>query len=82
MVSGGDRQSALADFSLAMISEDIAPRMYQLVSALHHDAGGTINQEDVTHFTQLPGSHLVLSDPALEFSKSVCHVSLAPPDAS
>lgn len=67
-------QPLVSEFSLAMMSEDIGPRMYQLISSIHqHNHTDTANQDTPTFLT-LPGSHLKMSNPALELAKTVCHV--------
>ncbi|XP_067928568.1 DNA polymerase epsilon catalytic subunit A-like [Watersipora subatra] len=66
-------QPLVSDFSTAMVQEDIAPRMYQLITYLHQHNFHS-DREDVPQFLQLPGSHLLLSNPALQLAKTVCHV--------
>ncbi|KAF6026125.1 POLE [Bugula neritina] len=67
-------QPIVSEFCAAMMTEDIGPRMYQLISSLrHHDYAGS-NNHDAVQFLQLPGSYLTLTDPALELAKTVCHV--------
>eukprot|EP00128_Syssomonas_multiformis_P014704 Colp12_sorted_trinity150504_noHs@22435 len=63
-------------FARNLVKTHLAPKLYKIVPEIQQTLSG--DHSAVTHqssdFPLLPGSHLNLNNPALEFVKSVCHV--------
>jgi len=67
-------QEQLLNYKKKMISKHFANYLTRVVSELLEDEGGT------DKFPNLPGSHLTMTDPALEFVKNVLAVLNLDPD--
>ncbi|XP_004343753.2 DNA polymerase epsilon catalytic subunit [Capsaspora owczarzaki ATCC 30864] len=62
-------------FSRKLVRSQISQRLFSIVREIHNAlTGDSSSSEAGVDFPQLPGSYLPLHNPALEFTKSVCHV--------
>ncbi|KAK7499885.1 hypothetical protein BaRGS_00008976, partial [Batillaria attramentaria] len=67
---------SVVSFSQELVEGELSQQMFSLTQKIQKKLSG--NRSDGTHlsaeFPRLPGSHLPLNNPALEFVKSVCQV--------
>ncbi|ESO90687.1 hypothetical protein LOTGIDRAFT_217825 [Lottia gigantea] len=62
-------------FSQNLVQGELAQQMFALTQKVQKKlSGNRSNHGDIEKFPQLPGSHLPLNNPALEFVKCVCKV--------
>ncbi|XP_035661114.1 DNA polymerase epsilon catalytic subunit A-like [Branchiostoma floridae] len=62
-------------YAQELVAGEMAQKLYGITQKIHKKIAGTRSRTDpAEEFPSLPGSHLPLNNPALEFVKSICKV--------
>lgn len=66
-------------FSQDYVANELTQSFFSITQKIQKKVTGSRNSAELSSlFPQLPGSHLLLNNPALEFVKYVCKVRLRP----
>lgn len=69
-------------FSQDYVANELTQSFFTITQKIQKKVTGSRNSAELSSmFPALPGSHLLLNNPALEFIKYVCKVRLRPPRA-
>lgn len=67
-------------FSQDYVANELTQSFFSITQKIQKKVTGSRNSVELSSmFPRLPGSHLLLNNPALEFVKYVCKVRLQPP---
>lgn len=65
----------MISFSQEYVSNELTQNFFNITQKIQKKVTGTRSTQPSEMFPVLPGSHLVLNNPALEFIKYVCQVN-------